>query len=395
MSLRKFVFWIHLVAGLVAGAVIGIMSFTGVTLAFEKEIIAWAERDLRSVTPPTADSKHLPLDDLMVRIRDARPDSGRASLTLDADPNVAILASLGRTNTFHVDPYTGVVHSPGAQGLRRFMQLMIDWHRYVAQGGESRPVGKAITGACNLVFLFLGVSGLYLWWPRQWNRSSVRASALFNFQLAGKARDWNWHNVIGLWCAPLIIIVTATATPISYQWAGKLIHTLTGTQFPTPRPQVRKSTSHDSPPKPAPGHDTNSSIVESGIELSALVDAAQKARPNWKQITLRPPIDSQPVTITIREKNNWPLFATIQLTLDPQSASVVREETYASYDAGLKLRRWTRFLHTGEALGPIGQMVAGLASLGGVFLVWTGFALAWRRFFGQRPARQGASTSGQ
>jgi sulfite reductase (NADPH) flavoprotein alpha-component len=39
-----------------------------------------------------------------------------------------------------------------------------------------------------------------------------------------------------------------------------------------------------------------------------------------------------------------------------------------------------RGLHTGEALGFPGQTVAGLASLGGCFLVWTGFAMAWRRF---------------
>ena len=40
---------------------------------------------------------------------------------------------------------------------------------------------------------------------------------------------------------------------------------------------------------------------------------------------------------------------------------------------------WLRFLHTGEALGWPGQLVAGIASLGGVMLVWTGLALAVRR----------------
>jgi uncharacterized iron-regulated membrane protein len=41
-----------------------------------------------------------------------------------------------------------------------------------------------------------------------------------------------------------------------------------------------------------------------------------------------------------------------------------------------------RFLHTGEALGWPGQLLAGLFSLFSVVLVYTGFALAWRRFFG-------------
>ena len=49
-----------------------------------------------------------------------------------------------------------------------------------------------------------------------------------------------------------------------------------------------------------------------------------------------------------------------------------------------------RFLHTGEALGFFGKLVAALASIGGALLVWTGFALAWRRFIAWRrkPALQ-------
>ena len=39
-----------------------------------------------------------------------------------------------------------------------------------------------------------------------------------------------------------------------------------------------------------------------------------------------------------------------------------------------------RFAHTGEVLGLAGQTVAGVVSAGGVVLVWTGIALALRRF---------------
>ena len=40
---------------------------------------------------------------------------------------------------------------------------------------------------------------------------------------------------------------------------------------------------------------------------------------------------------------------------------------------------WLRWLHTGEALGVVGQTIAGLASLGAAVLVWTGLSLALRR----------------
>ena len=42
-TFRKIVFWTHLAMGLIAGLSIAIMCFTGVLLAFEHEIVEWAE----------------------------------------------------------------------------------------------------------------------------------------------------------------------------------------------------------------------------------------------------------------------------------------------------------------------------------------------------------------
>jgi uncharacterized iron-regulated membrane protein len=60
---------------------------------------------------------------------------------------------------------------------------------------------------------------------------------------------------------------------------------------------------------------------------------------------------------------------------------VLRKESFSGYSLGRQVRSWTRFLHTGEALGVVGKALAAIASAGAVLLVWTGFALAWRRFF--------------
>ena len=70
--------------------------------------------------------------------------------------------------------------------------------------------------------------------------------------------------------------------------------------------------------------------------------------------------------------------------MNPYTGEVVRRTGFAEMNAAQQVRSWTRFLHTGEALGGLGQLLAGVACLGGVFLVYTGFALSWRRFFGRR-----------
>jgi uncharacterized iron-regulated membrane protein len=95
--------------------------------------------------------------------------------------------------------------------------------------------------------------------------------------------------------------------------------------------------------------------------------------------------NTQPVTLSIKTKDQWPLFATTQLTLDPYTGNVLKKEGYGDQNLGRQVRSWTRFLHTGEALGVMGKAIAGLASAGALLLVWTGFALAWRRFFSRAP----------
>ena len=50
--------------------------------------------------------------------------------------------------------------------------------------------------------------------------------------VTGKARDFNWHNVIGIWSAVPLFFVVLTAIPMSYTWGNNLIYRMTGTEPP-------------------------------------------------------------------------------------------------------------------------------------------------------------------
>ena len=389
-TFRSILFWLHLAAGLVAGIAIGIMCFTGTVLAFEREIVAWAERDIRHVTPAADAAARLPLPELVTRVRAARPEARLASAVVSADPREAITFPLGREGALYANPYTGDVRSAATTRTRDFMRLMTDWHRYLARTGDQRPLGKAINGACNIAFCFLAVSGLYLWLPRSWSWRGVKAVALFNWRLTGKARDFNWHNAIGLWSAPVLIVLTLTALPISYRWAGNLIYTLTGETPPAPAGQSASAPPAATVPKPPERPAAEPAPADSArpLDYDALLAAAQNLAPGWELLTLQLNNDpagrsSRPVQITVKPADSWPRTATTTLTLDPHSGAELKREGFGNFTTGRQIRTWTRFLHTGQALGWGGQFVAGLACLGGCFLVYTGFALAWRRFFGR------------
>ena len=41
----------------------------------------------------------------------------------------------------------------------------------------------------------------------------------FNGRLRGRARDFNWHNVVGFWSAIPLVVIVLGASVISYPWA--------------------------------------------------------------------------------------------------------------------------------------------------------------------------------
>jgi uncharacterized iron-regulated membrane protein len=377
---RQTLFWVHLAAGLISGLAIAIMCFTGTVLAFEKQIVAWSERDARQIAPPPAGAARLTLAELQSRLRATHPDARPQSIVLQNDPLAAIAFTTGRTAALYVNPSTGEVRTPAATATAAFMRTMTDWHRTLAFTGEqTRPVGKLINGVANLAFGLLALTGLYLWMPRTWSWRALRPSLWFRQNASAKARDFNWHNVIGLWTAPILIILTLTAVPISFRWGGTLLSTLTGTPLPASGPQ-----SSGAPPPAAKVPPPPAGAAH--VSADQLLAATQSAVPAWQTITLRLPAPgaAQPATVTVRESATWPRTAVTTLQYDPVTAELLRRDGYADLNAARQIRAWTRYLHTGEAVGPVGQFVAGLACLGGLFLVYTGFALSFRRFCSRR-----------
>jgi uncharacterized iron-regulated membrane protein len=384
MKLRTLIFWMHLPAGVLAGGIILIMSVTGVLLAYEKQITAWADG---YELVPLPGATRLPVETLVSLARAARPDANVSGLTLRADPKAPALVQLGRESALFLDPYTGAVLGEGSKKARAFFHEVTDWHRWLATGSESRAIGRGVTGASNLIFLFIVLSGLYLWWPDQWTGSVLKSIALFRFGLRGKARDFNWHNVIGFWSFVPLVFVVATAVPISYPWASNLVYRLVGEEPPArptgPGPAGARPESGGGRPLDLAG-------------LDGLWARAEKQVPDWQSISLRiPPAAGAAFTFAIDSSKTGAIRPDkrSELILDRSTGEVVRFEPYASQSLGRRMRTWMRFIHTGEAFGFIGQAIAGIASLGGAVLVWTGLALSWRRLLAWMARRSKARTN--
>ncbi len=379
--MRKLFFWIHLILGTAAAAVILIMSVTGVLLMYERQMIEWADRGYRSTPGP----ERMAPEALLRAVAD---QTGKMpeSLTVRAANDAPAELTVGPRVIF-ADAYTGKILGEGATGIRRFFRSVTDWHRWLALEGTSRQTGRAITGAANLVFLFLALSGMYLWLPRKWTRSNVRAVGLFRGGLSGKARDFNWHNVIGIWSAIPLVLVIVGAVVISYPWATGLVYRAAGEQPPAAQ---GRPAGPGGPGGGGPRGEGGRGGGGRGPSLNGL-DAAWKqaeaAVPGWQSITWRAGGGPR-IALAISESQNRgrvDLRSTLQV--ERASGEIAAHEKFSEFSRGRQWRSWLRFIHTGEALGVVGQTIAGLVSLGGAVLVWTGIALTWRRFRAWRARR--------
>jgi len=261
-----------------------------------------------------------------------------------------------------------------------------DWHRWLGASNEHRAAARVVTGACNLGFLFLVVTGPFLWIPRKWSWPNVRAVAAFRRGIAGRARDFNWHNVIGIWCAAPLFLIVLSGVLMSYPWATNLLYRVTGNEPPAQGARQRPGAE----PRQTARHRRNVSTGPTLAGFNALWARAEQQVPGWQSLTLRLTPSSQgAMSFTIDKGNGGRPDQRSQLTLDSRTAELVRWEPFSSYNAGRRLRSWFRFLHTGEALGIAGQTIAGIASAGAAMLVWTGIWLVFRRLRTYRKRAKG------
>jgi uncharacterized iron-regulated membrane protein len=388
--IRSILFWIHLVTGVVAGSVILLMSVTGVMLGFERQMIVMID-GAAVVTPPASPAASpLALDSLFSRAGLVR--AGIASVVVRSAPTAPVLVR------FHdravppraLDPYTAAtIATPQGGKGQAFFSALRRWHRWIgASAVEARARARAVTGAANLAFLFLVLSGLWLWWPRQWTVATLRTTLRFQPRLRGKARDFNWHHALGFWSAVPLALVVATGVFISYQWPGRWLDRALGSadERAAARGGPARPAAPSAPAAPAP----TPAPRQHELSVASLFDAGVRARPDWTAITmtLASPRDTAHSVLVAGGNTYRPdLRATLIIDADGPAPTTLAVRDYASLSTSRKIRAWVRFGHTGEVFGIPGQVLATLVTGVGAVLVWTGIALALRRLWAWRRRR--------
>ena len=366
MSFKRIIFWAHLVVGVAFGLVILLMSATGVVLTYERQIISYMES--RAVEKP-ADAQLLSVDELATAVLANGGQPGN-SLVLPRQDGAPATLSVSRRENHLLNPYTGERIDNAAEGTKSFFGTVTALHRWFALTGESRSLGRAVTGAANLGFLFILVSGIYLWWPKKWTWRIVKLNLLFRRNLpTAKARDYNWHHVFGIWSLVPLFAVVVSGVVISYPWASNMVAAVFGPVSPAATGQAASEERQG-----------QNRAQGEAVSLQAIAETLKQAEPDWQTLSVKLPNgQAARVVMTVDTGNGAQLSRQTTYTVSRVSGEVLGVSGAEDQPAGRRARVFLRFLHTGEVYGFIGQTLAGLASLASVFLFYTGFALAHRR----------------
>jgi len=349
-KLRSVFLWLHLGAGLTAGAVILYLSVTGLLMAFKPQIIDFTRAGIASEEPGSA----LPYETLIKKNSEGQTGELK-SITFWKEKTGYFEMQFGPEK--HLYSYVDGSVLPVSYTWNNFFEVTTNLHRWFSFKNEGdHKIQKLIKGFSVIVFLFLAVSGLFLWFPA--------AVSKLNFKLKKKAFHWNLHNVLGFWFSPVIIVISLTGLVMAHQWANQLLFKLTGSEVPQPRKIEEKV-----------------QVIPPAKKLAAMIASAQERKPNWEVLSVR--FAKGYVNIGIEEAGVAALYKRSQLSFDAETGLESFWEPYESLSTGRKIRATMHPVHTGEAGGFLGQLLVACATLASIVLVWTGFAMSYRRFFGK------------
>lgn len=212
--------WLHLWLGLASGIVVFIMGITGCILVFEHEIKELTSPWLK-VEAQSAD-KVLPPSKIYAAVKKALPEKDIHGVWYNG-LDKTIKVDIESDSLIYVNPYNGKI--TGMVDHEDFFHEIDEGHRYVWLG---REVGTAVTSWATLIFFFLLISGIILWFPKKWNKTTVNTSFKIKWNAKFKRLNYDLHNVLGFYSLLLAFMIALTGLIMSFHWVRESTYWITG-----------------------------------------------------------------------------------------------------------------------------------------------------------------------
>lgn len=362
-ALRRFMFQIHLWAGLGLGLYLAAIGVTGAILLFKDESFALAYPQLYSV--PKAGAPTLSIDTIVESVRSKYPGHRIRRIdvpTARRDTYLIMAENAGAYRQIFVHPVTGAVL--GQLPKPSFMSFVEDVHGNLLAGTPGRIVNCILA----LLALLLAGTGVIIWWPgakRWWKSLGLKVSR-------GGTTIRALHGTIGIWTFAFIAMFAATG---SLYYFGSVVYRVLARVSPLSNVPVHYSNPNLDGTKPRP-------------DIQPLIDSAQKGSPDRKLWGVFLPMSEKSAIQVVlgpvgkelgRDRWEWNDSGQRNFFFDQYSGEVLQQWDTTNNTLADFVRSWPVKLHTGE-FGGVGVKVlwvfTGLAPL---LLFVLGVIMWWKR----------------
>jgi len=212
--------WLHLWLGIISGIVIVIVSLTGAILTFEQELRVLVQpyqsvkEENRPFLPPSQLSEKV--------MKEFNFPSVAGVFYQGAGRSAVVPYYSDRTNyrVIYVNPYTAeILHN---QALNDdFYRIMLIGHY---QLWLPRNIGKPIVAYATLIFVITLISGMVLWWPKKWTKTTREASFFIKTKAKFKRLNYDLHNVLGFYSLLVALVLALTGMVYGMKWFSDSVY---------------------------------------------------------------------------------------------------------------------------------------------------------------------------
>lgn len=384
--------WLHLWLGLVTGIIVVIVCLTGCIWVFNEEITKYIlEPDTRVAyknEPVLSPS----------RIREVAQQHYPGKLLSYASyrqgsPIELFLNESGRRKrggggvSLKIDPYTGAMirtelHQKGEIDFFRFI---LNGHRFLWLPWK---IGRPVVNYSILIFVITLITGLVLWWPKKWNKSTRDASFKVKWNAKFKRLNYDLHNVLGFYSLLLLTVIALTGMVYGIEWFSKGTYWLSS--------GGRQSLPEDK------------GLFSDSTQAGKHYTAIQALDIAWHKVITKHP-DAKGFYYSFPDTTD--AKSTIGIFIYPSTYSSYRSsahffdrhtaealparsvyaQDFATATFATKLRKMNYDLHVGSILGFPGKVLAFFGALIGATLPVTGFLVWWgKKKKSKKPVARGA-----
>lgn len=371
--LRRISDWLHLWLGIASGLIVFHLGVTGCIYVFQKEITEVIHQKDFFVEVP-ANQKTLPLSILKTNAEKALGGAKKISFITAykaserawefgvykaGNPQAFwYFDSVDYYDVVYVNPYNGKITLVADYKYEFFGVIkMLHWSFLI-----NHPIGQQIIGWATFVFVFLLISGMIMWWPRNLKKSNFNKSFKIKWKAKFKRINYDLHNVLGFYVMTICLMLALTGMVWAFQWFQSTVYVVAARSTAPPVQVEVKS-------------DSTKTIA--AIPLDIAFETAKLKFKDFERIGMSPAEGGTATIYASGYRGEETYWNYDELQFDQYSGKLLHRKNQSEKNAGEALIGMNYDIHVGAILGLPGKILAFFASFIAASLPITGFIIWW------------------